>query len=85
MGRVLLLALSLAVTAPPPAEARPRTVACCIPVFIPGLSTEPRCLVVNVRVRSRRVGARRICRLLGGDPVRRGRCRCPGLGEAAAP
>jgi hypothetical protein len=74
----LLLALST------PAAARPRTIGCCLEVFIPGISTEPRCLVVNLRVRPARVSPRRVCRLAGGDPVRRGTCRCPGL-QGTAP
>ena len=72
---MLVLAGVLAV----PAAVHARTVGCCLLVDVPDVTPSPRCLVVNLKVRPRRVSPRLVCRLAGGRPVRRGGCTCPSL------
>jgi hypothetical protein len=57
-----------------------RRVACCLRVFVPAPAPAPRCFVAHLTVRGR-LRARRACRLLGGCPVRLGRCACRSNGR----
>ncbi len=80
MRTLVVLGLLALLVAPPPARAKPRTGACCLEVpAIPGVTMEPRCLVVNLTVRRRHPSPRLLCRIAGGDPVRHGTCTCPHL------
>ena len=74
MRRTALLGTGLALAIAAPAAAA-RTVRCCVPVTIaPG--EPPRCVAAVLHVHGR-VGARRLCRLIGGRPVPRGGgCAC---------
>jgi hypothetical protein len=51
---------------------------CCVEVFLPGITPEPRCALVNLNLRPRRLRrhTRAICRLIGGRPLGRDGCPC---------
>jgi hypothetical protein len=91
MRAVGLLILALLPLAPAPAwsadrRVRPGRVGCCLEVIVPSVAPEPRCMLVHLAVRPRRVGARRLCRLVGGRPARpRLGCTCGGERGHAAP
>jgi len=61
------------------AMPRRQPVSCCLPVHVPGVTEAARCTVVHLNIRPRRLRAKRraVCRLLGGNPVVDGGCRCP--------
>jgi hypothetical protein len=65
--RTMLLAAALLALAADQAGAR-RTTTCCVPLPDPRGGTRPYCFVV--RVRPGAIGARRVCRLVGGEPRR---------------
>ena len=78
----VLVALSLLLLAGSAIARQPTP--CCLEVSLPGVTNEPRCMIVNLNVRPRRVRARgrTICRLLGGSLPVRGSCGCAGGGPA---
>ena len=66
---VLIGVLSLA---PAAASADPpRFTRCCLELVLPDVPPGPVCAQVRGR---RRLGPRRVCRLLGGRPIGRGDC-----------
>jgi len=77
MRTLIVLALLAAAVAPRAARGGSRTIVCCLEVVIPGLGSGSRCGVVTMHVRRGPIAPRRVCRLAGGSPVRRGTCTCP--------
>jgi hypothetical protein len=68
---VLAPLLFCGLAAAQPARPGPRFVRCCVELEIPGVPAGPVCAQVR---RRGGIGARRLCRLLGGRPVGRGDC-----------